>query len=109
MTDDEHPLRPGPRLSSVAGLQEAGILESFHFDPVVGLAGVVYTPDYLEILRSGVPAFLDPIFVAAMSIDDPIAMRIWVSATAARLRGEDWPANHRLSHRPTDRRSPDER
>ena len=109
MTDDEHPLRPGPHLSSVAGLQEAGILESFHFDPIVGLAGVVYSPDYLEILRSGVLSFLDPVFVAAMSIDDPIAVRIWVSATAARLRGEDWPAGHRLSHRPTDRRSPDER
>ena len=87
MTDDQTFLRPGPHLSSVVGLQEAGVLESVHFDPVRGLVGVVYSPAYLEILRSGVPSFLDPVFVAAMSIDDPIAMRIWVSATAARISG----------------------
>jgi hypothetical protein len=87
MTDEE-PFFAGPHLSSIAGLQEAGILESFHFDPVRGLVGVVYSPAYLEILRSGLLQFGDPAFLGAVILDDPIAVRIWVEATAARLAGE---------------------
>lgn len=85
---DEQPILAGPRLSSIAGLQEAGILESFYFDPVVGLAGAVYTSAYLQIFRSGLLQFGDPAFLGAVMLDDPIAVRIWVEATAARLAGE---------------------
>ena len=87
MTDDEYPLRPGPRLSSVAGLQKAGILESFHFDPISGLVGVVYSSAYLEILRSGFLPLADPGYLAAVLGDDPKAMSLWVGTTAARLAG----------------------
>jgi hypothetical protein len=36
---DEQPFLAGPRLSTVAGLRKAGVLQSFHFDPLAGLVG----------------------------------------------------------------------
>lgn len=86
MTEDQ-PFVAGPRLSSIVGLQEAGILESFHFDPVRGLVGVAYLSAYIEILRSGLQA-ADPGFFGAVILDDPIAMRIWIEATAVHLASE---------------------
>jgi hypothetical protein len=85
---DAVPFLAGPRLSSIEGLQEAGILESFHFDPILGLAGVIYAPAYLEILRSGLLQVADPAFLGGVILDDPVSVRIWVEATAARLAGQ---------------------
>jgi hypothetical protein len=85
---DEQPFLAGPRLSTVAGLRKAGVLQSFHFDPLAGLVGVKYTPAYEQTLQSGLIQFADPAFLGAVMLDDPVAMRIWVEATAARLAGE---------------------
>ena len=77
------PKRPppdsGPGLSSIAGLQKAGIIESFVFDGTTGLVGVAYTPSYLRLLTSDRILFAEPGFVAAVQIDDPVAMRMWVA------------------------------
>jgi hypothetical protein len=85
---EEQPFLAGPRLSTIAGLRKAGVLQSFHFDPLVGLVGVRYTPAYERILGSGMIQFADPAFLGAVMIDDPVALRIWVEATAARLVGD---------------------
>ena len=85
---EEQPFLAGPRLSTIAGLRKAGVLQSFHFDPLVGLVGVRYTPAYERILGSGMIQFADSAFLGALMIDDPAAMRIWVEATASRLAGE---------------------
>lgn len=69
-------------MSSVAGLQAAGIVEAFHFDPVTGLVGVSYTSAWLAILREDLALLPDPAYVAAVLIDDPVAVRMWVERTA---------------------------
>jgi len=90
------PTRPppdsGPRLSSIAGLQKAGIIESFVFDGTTGLVGVAYTPSYLRLLKSDRILFAEPGFVAAVQIDDPVAMRMWVEREAAFLAEEASPS-----------------
>jgi hypothetical protein len=96
---DEQPLLGGPRLSSVAGLKKAGILESFHFEPLSGLVGVVYTPAYERILESGMVQLGDPIVLGAVMTDDPVSMKSWVEATAARLPRRPG-ANGRSSQKP---------
>jgi hypothetical protein len=103
MTDDQ-PLRCGPRLSSVDGLREANIFDSLMFDPVAGVVHVLHTRAYIQILRSGMFTFSDPAFVGAVMLDDPVAMRIWVDATAARLSVE--PPEEWIT-RGTPRRRPD--
>ena len=85
---DQQPFLAGPRLSTVAGLRKAGILQSLHFDPVAGLVGVRYTPAYGQILQAGLIHLADPAFLGAVMLDDPVAMRIWVESTAARLAGD---------------------
>lgn len=102
---DEQPFLAGPRLSTIAGLRKAGVLQSFHFDPLVGLVGVRYTPAYERIVGSGMIQFADPVFLGAVMIDDPVAMRIWVEATAARLAGEPGESGP-SSQKPTHGRKP---
>jgi len=96
---DEQPFLGGPRLSTVAGLKKAGILESFHFESLSGLVGVVYTPTYERILESGMVQLGDPIFLGAVMTDDPVTIEIWVEVTGARLPGRPG-ANGRSSQKP---------
>lgn len=88
MTDQFAP-DPESRFSSIAGLQEAGIVDSFGFNPFTGLAVIRYTSDWIRIMKSGTGHLVDPIFGAAILTDDPITMRMFVEREAARLAAED--------------------
>src|SRR5687767_6291033 len=77
------------RLSSLDGLIEAGIIDSFLFNPFTGYAGLVYTPNWIRILQSRMVLLVDPFFNAAILDDDPVAMRAFVEREAARLAAED--------------------
>ena len=98
------PTRPppdsGPRLSSIAGLQKAGIIESVVFDGTTGLVGVAYTPSYLRLLKSDRIVFAEPGFVAAVLLDDPVAMRMFIERAAAPPADEAAPTG-----RPSQKRS----
>jgi hypothetical protein len=88
VSDDDNPLRAGPRLSTFAGLHEAGILNWIEFDPVDGLVRVRYAPTYRRILEAGMAKSVDANFVVAVLLDDPRAMLRWIEAAGARLEGE---------------------
>ena len=77
------------RLSSLAGLQEAGIIDSFHFNPFTGFAGLVYTPNWMRILESGMVLLVDSAFSSAILADDLVAMRTFVELEGARLAMEE--------------------
>jgi hypothetical protein len=57
------------RLSSPAGLKEAGIVESYEFNHFTGLVGVTYTPDWIRILKSGIGYLVDPFFRPSQAIE----------------------------------------
>jgi hypothetical protein len=76
------------RLSSLAGLEDAGIVQSFHFNPFTGLVGVVYTPNWVRILESDMTILVHADFGAAMLADDPVAMRSFVEREGSRLAVE---------------------
>src|SRR4051794_3535084 len=82
------PPTPGPKLSSWAGLLEAGIVEAVRFDPFTGAVEVVYTAAYLRVLRSLDVLLVDPGFVAALLIDDPVAMRMFIERVLVSLSRE---------------------
>ena len=85
------PPTPGPKLSSWAGLVEAGIVEAVHFDPFTGAVDVVYARDYLRVLRSLELLVVDPEIVGAVLIDDPIAFRNAIARALARSGSDSAP------------------
>jgi hypothetical protein len=86
--DDQFAPDPDRRLSSLDGLIEAGIIESFHFNPFTGFAGIAYTQNWIRILQSRMVLLIDPFFNAAILVDDPVAMRAFVEREGARLTAE---------------------
>jgi hypothetical protein len=84
---DSPPPTPRPRLSSWTGLVEAGIVEAVRFDPFTGAVTVAYTREYMGLLRSvGVPS-MEPDFIAALLIDDPVAVRLVIRRLSSRTAG----------------------
>jgi hypothetical protein len=84
----EPPLDEPQRLSSPEGLSNSGIVDSFTFNPFTGLVEVRYTADWVRILRSGRVLLVDPIFLAAVTADDQVIMRMFVEREATRLKSE---------------------
>jgi hypothetical protein len=67
-------------LSSWEGLIQAGIVSGVRFDPITGVVEVVYSSAYRAVLEDlGIP-MLEAGFVAALLIDDPVAMRLFIES-----------------------------
>jgi hypothetical protein len=78
------PINAGPRLCSLEGMEEAGMIEIV-FDEVVGASQPTYTAAYSRILLSGILVFLQPDVMAAVATDDPKAFRAWIEREDRRL------------------------
>ncbi len=76
---------PTPRLSSCAGLVQAGVIESFQFDPFTGTVALVYARDYLRVLRAVDTPLVIEELAGAILIDDPVAFRTALDRAVASL------------------------